>query len=396
MIRSRPRRAACLMLVALCAVAAPASADHTDSGTAGRTPRPPRRISRAPSVERPAPVTRDAPTYSEPRSSRPQTSTRRYDEPEREVRRSRIRTSKPPGERYSRSDTPGVIRLGPPNRKAQAVTLDDGWNPKSEVLDLIEAWGIRGTAFLVGAVAENLPELPKRLDRMGWEVCSHTYTHKLLTGLSTDAIRSEIQRGMDAIEQVTGQRCPYFRPPGGGVNSRVVAVAQELGLTVVNWNTSLSDTTTEDTDPQLQVDIALEELEPGTILLGHFGGVHTLEVLRDVLGAALAAGYTAGTVTDLLQGTTPGPRNYSAWKGPAAVPQRADRATPRPEPGRFAAVASSKDVRTATAPMVILLFACLALLGGLILLWERRRSRAASRTKPPFETEQRPRVLVRR
>jgi peptidoglycan/xylan/chitin deacetylase (PgdA/CDA1 family) len=197
--------------------------------------------------------------------------------------------------------------MGPKTRPAIALTLDDGWNANDEVLEMVDSLGLRGTAFLVGTVAETMPALPRKLARLGWEVCSHTYTHRILTGLSESQIEAEILKGARAVEKASGQRCRYFRPPGGAANSKVVGVARRLGFTVVNWNASISDTTTADTDPALQVEIALRDIEPGTILLGHFGGTHTVEVLREVLSLSLAAGYRVGTVSELFKGTTAPP-----------------------------------------------------------------------------------------
>jgi len=181
-----------------------------------------------------------------------------------------------------------------------ALTLDDGYHPDPRILDLIAAWHLRGTAFIVGQVAESNPLLVHRLVALGWEVCSHTHDHKLLTRLSESAVQREIARGAAEVRSVSGQRCRYFRPPGGAVDANVVHVANRLGLKVILWNTSLSDITTRGQDPRVQVAIALHYLRPGSILLGHFGAVNSFVVLRAVLKAAFARGYRVGTVTDLL------------------------------------------------------------------------------------------------
>jgi hypothetical protein len=86
------------------------------------------------------------------------------------------------------------------------------------------------------------------------------------------------------------------------VNGTVVRVAKELGYTVVNWNASISDSTSMLTKPSVQVGIALQTIRPGGILLGHFGGAHSYVVLREVLSTIFARGYHVGTVSDLLDG----------------------------------------------------------------------------------------------
>lgn len=238
----------------------------------------------------------------------------------------------------SGSRAASMLATVPEAGKVIALTLDDGYNEDPEVLDLTESLGIRGTAFLVGEIADSDPELVRRLADLGWEVCSHTYSHAVLTGLSESAIAREITRGAEAIERIVGERCPYFRPPQGRVDARVEAVAESLGFTLVGWDSSLSDSTSRDTDPKLQIQIAYQYLRPGSILLGHFGGAHSRIVLHEVLRGMLAAGYRVGTVSELLAagGRVP----PTAADAPAEEPQP-EVSVPRTQPVRLAPSASA-------------------------------------------------------
>jgi peptidoglycan/xylan/chitin deacetylase (PgdA/CDA1 family) len=204
--------------------------------------------------------------------------------------------------------------------KVMALTLDDGYHPDLRILDLIEMYGLHGTAFLTGQVADADPEFVLRISRLGWMVCSHTYDHKRLTALDASGIRSEIVRGADAIARVVGYRCPYFRAPYGSVDERVAAVTDLLGLKLIGWEASLSDSAPRGTDPEKQIDIAWHDLRPGSILLGHFGGTNSYIVLRRIIERALDAGFRIGSVAELLTGTVP-----------AVVPAAASRTKPRPE-----------------------------------------------------------------
>jgi peptidoglycan/xylan/chitin deacetylase (PgdA/CDA1 family) len=216
-----------------------------------------------------------------------------------------------------------------------ALTLDDGFHLDGRMLDLVQTWGLRGTAFIVGTVARDNPDFIHRLVGLGWEVCSHTWDHKNLTTLSDYQIYKEMTRGMHEVNEVSGQHCPYFRPPYGAVDSRVIATADNLGLKIINWDASLSDSTTPDTKPQVQTDIAFRYLRPGSILLGHWGGVNSYEVLKAVLTGTLAAGYQVGTVTELLEagGITPPaaalpPTPVPTTAPPTVAPSAASSAVP--------------------------------------------------------------------
>ena len=135
-------------------------------------------------------------------------------------------------------------------------------------------------------------------------MCSHTYDHELLPGRSLEAIRSEMLRGIEAVERVVGYRCPYFRAPYGSVDANVVAVADELGVQLIGWEASISDSAPRGTDPDLQLSIAQRDVRPGSILLGHFGGTNSYEVLSRLLAWLGDEGYSVGSVAELIDGTT--------------------------------------------------------------------------------------------
>jgi peptidoglycan/xylan/chitin deacetylase (PgdA/CDA1 family) len=188
--------------------------------------------------------------------------------------------------------------------RAIALTLDDGYRPDRRILELIRAYGIHGTAFIVGEVADSDPGLINELVQLGWLVCSHTDDHSLLTGRSQEAIRSTMLRGMEAVERVVGYRCPYFRAPFGAVDANVVAVADALGVQIIGWEASISDSAPAGTDPDLQLSIAQEHIRPGSILLGHFGGTNSYEVLSRLLAWLGDEGYSVGSVAELIDGNT--------------------------------------------------------------------------------------------
>jgi peptidoglycan/xylan/chitin deacetylase (PgdA/CDA1 family) len=211
--------------------------------------------------------------------------------------------------------------------KVIALTLDDGYHPDLRILDLIASYRLHGTAFLAGQVADADPDFVRRISRLGWMVCSHTYDHKRLTALDSSEIRSEIVRGVNAVARVVGYRCPYFRAPYGAVDERVAAVTDSLGLRLIGWEASISDSAPRGTGPEKQLAIARRDLRRGSILLGHFGGTNSYIVLRRLIGLMLDRGYRIGSVAELISGT---------------IPALAPPATSLPEP-RFAAPDAARN-----------------------------------------------------
>ena len=56
-----------------------------------------------------------------------------------------------------------------------------------------------------------------------------------MTTLTNAEIVVEVQWTERAIEEVTGQKVRYFRPPNGDVDNRVRFVLKKLGYIIVKW-----------------------------------------------------------------------------------------------------------------------------------------------------------------
>jgi peptidoglycan/xylan/chitin deacetylase (PgdA/CDA1 family) len=197
--------------------------------------------------------------------------------------------------------TPQTITHVPnPSRKLVAITLDDGIPFDTRILDLFEQKNIRCTTFLLGQFVKTHPELVKRLDRDGFEIANHTWDHKNLTKLSNEEIRSELRRTQDAISAITGNQAPYMRPPGGATNTRVRKVAGEMGFRVVLWNRSFADTSTKAT-PTKEFRNVMDGLQPGDIILCHWGGKDTYEAMKLILPEMERRGFTPVTISELLK-----------------------------------------------------------------------------------------------
>lgn len=133
-----------------------------------------------------------------------------------------------------------LISIGPP--ATVKLTFDDGPNPAStpKILSTLAAHQIAATFFLSGVHAEAYPQLVQRIADEGHSIASHAYTHKNLTTLSTDEIRTEMIRTHQLLSPYMNRE-RLFRPPFGARDSRVDLVARELGYRTVLWNVNSKD-----------------------------------------------------------------------------------------------------------------------------------------------------------
>lgn len=197
-----------------------------------------------------------------------------------------------------------LITRGNPDLKRVALTIDDGWNADMRILDLLKRSKIKFTAFLIGGrgVAESNPEFVKRIQDSGGEVCSHTYTHYVMRGKDKPTVLDEIWRSQEIITRVTHEIYPYIRFSGGAYDENSLNWAAEQGYWVVNWTISDNDTANGVT-PDGQVNAVLANLQPGGIILCHFGGHNTYEVLSRVIPEIQKRGYEVTSLTRVLEGT---------------------------------------------------------------------------------------------
>jgi peptidoglycan/xylan/chitin deacetylase (PgdA/CDA1 family) len=78
---------------------------------------------------------------------------------------------------------------------------------------IIEEYAATATCFVVSSVAEQFPDAVTALADAGYEIGSHTHTHRLLTELDPGARREELARSREILEQVTDRTVEGFRAP---------------------------------------------------------------------------------------------------------------------------------------------------------------------------------------
>ncbi len=124
--------------------------------------------------------------------------------------------------------------------KLIAVTFDDGPSQyTSQLLDGLAARGAKATFFMQGINAQNYPAVVRRAWNEGHQICSHTYNHPSLTGLSGDAVRSQLSRTDSILDSALGFDQTYMlRPPYGNYNQNVLNIA---GVSCFYWSVDTLD-----------------------------------------------------------------------------------------------------------------------------------------------------------
>lgn len=184
-----------------------------------------------------------------------------------------------------------------------ALTFDDGPYPvyTPMLLDELRDLGVPATFFLIGADAQQWPELTRRIESDGNEIADHTYTHPNLDQESNDTVRREILQGRDALWALTHDPAvrTYLRPPHGRYTERTLRVAQDLGYSVVLWTDDSGDWRAQ-TVGRIERHLVEYATAPEIVLL-HSGKLATIEALPYVVERFKRAGYQFVTVGELLR-----------------------------------------------------------------------------------------------
>ena len=129
------------------------------------------------------------------------------------------------------------------------LTFDDGPNPPttSKVLAALAQECVRATFFLIGVHASQHPDMVKRIAREGHTIGHHTFSHPFMARIPIDKAKSEIDRGIAAVEMAlhgastTTPSTPFFRFPYFEATQAELDMLQARGIVVFGADLWASD-----------------------------------------------------------------------------------------------------------------------------------------------------------
>ena len=188
---------------------------------------------------------------------------------------------------------PVLTRL-PTDEALVWLTIDDGPGDDTlAMLELLDAYAVKATFFVVGARAAAQPGLIAEIVRRGHGLGNHSYGHPSawFWALSPARMRHEIGRNQQLLLDLTGTLPRWFRSVVGMTNPFVAPVLKSHGLARVAWSARGFDAVFA---RPAQVVARIERgLTPGAIVLLHEGAGHgrSVEILAALLPRLDALGY---------------------------------------------------------------------------------------------------------
>lgn len=151
-----------------------------------------------------------------------------------------------------------------------ALTFDDGPDRRSTpfFLDLLAARGVRATFFLLGAHAEREPELVREMSAAGHELAVHGWEHDCLALQTPGRLADQLNRSREVIEDLSGTRVTWYRPPYGVMTGEGLHAARQACLQTVLWSSWGVDWSRHAT-PATIVTTVQRSIRPGGTVLLH-------------------------------------------------------------------------------------------------------------------------------
>jgi peptidoglycan/xylan/chitin deacetylase (PgdA/CDA1 family) len=202
---------------------------------------------------------------------------------------------------------PLLVTQGDPTRPLVALTLDAGAGsePTPTILDALRERGLRVTFFLTGDWIRQNPDLVSQMAADGHEFGNHSLTHADFTLHDDSTLARELAETERLLYVTAGATTrPFFRPPFGAYNSRVLQTSIEQGYLPIYWTLDSLDSVGPPKSPEFLLERVTTTLSPedlhGAIILAHCGSASTAEALPAILDRFAAMGLEVRPLSEVL------------------------------------------------------------------------------------------------
>ncbi|HHT9124504.1 MAG TPA: XrtA system polysaccharide deacetylase [Candidatus Brocadiia bacterium] len=89
-----------------------------------------------------------------------------------------------------------------------------------KILSILDEYNTKATFFVLGWIAERIPELVKEIFEKGHEIASHGYAHQLIYDQNPYSFRMDVARSKRILEEITGSKVNGYRAPSFSITNK--------------------------------------------------------------------------------------------------------------------------------------------------------------------------------
>ena len=163
-------------------------------------------------------------------------------------------------------------------------TFDDGPHENTiQILGVLKKYNIKASFFVIGKNCKSNPEILKQLKADNHIIGNHSFSHTTNLGwASTKKIEAEINQTNQIIQEITGIKPTFYRPPFGITNPNIARAIQRTQMKSVGWTIRSFDTMIHDSKKLLQRTRGRIN-SSGHILLMHDTYGHSAQTLEELI-----------------------------------------------------------------------------------------------------------------
>ncbi|KAI7896979.1 uncharacterized protein EV154DRAFT_475777 [Mucor mucedo] len=130
---------------------------------------------------------------------------------------------------------------GPFNRYTDENAKKENPYAEPALYNFLQKTEQKSTLFYIGSNVATYPAAAKRGLNDGHQLCSHTWSHPVMTTQTNIQIVAELYWTLKAIKEATGVTVKCWRPPQGDVDDRVRSIAWQMGMRTILWDEDTND-----------------------------------------------------------------------------------------------------------------------------------------------------------
>ena len=107
------------------------------------------------------------------------------------------------------------------------------------ILDLLDRCNTRATFFVLGWIAERVPDLIREVEEHGHEIATHGYSHTPLTKMTPETFEADLRRALDVTQACATRRILGFRAPSFTITQKTLWAVDILVRNGVKYDSSI-------------------------------------------------------------------------------------------------------------------------------------------------------------
>ncbi|MGL9717186.1 MAG: polysaccharide deacetylase family protein [Wolbachia sp.] len=194
-----------------------------------------------------------------------------------------------------------IKKLLSDSNKFVALTFDDGPsnNRTGDIINVLENYEAKATFFLLGErINKKTSEVVRKIHEAGYELGSHSWSHRKLTLLTSEEQLQELEKTNVAIKNATEQDVKWFRPPYGCHDDNLIENTDQLNMYSILWTVDSLDW--QGDKPEILVERVVSNVHNGAIILfhDHDNKSNTVEALPQIIKILKKSGYEFVTLSE--------------------------------------------------------------------------------------------------